>query len=169
MIRNVLCLRFAANLDYARQLVAGLSAEQADQVPAPGMNTPRWIMGHLAQTADQVTLGLVFEQPRVIPEWDAWFDAGTQSVDLTADQNKAAPNLDGVMERLENLHGVISELVTNSSPDFYERSVVASAPEGFRAKFPTVGNALAHTMLLHEMQHLGQLSAWRRVSGLPAV
>ena len=64
---------------------------------------------------------------------------------------------------------MISELVTGTSPDFYERTVAASAPKGFREKFPTVGNALAHTMLLHEMQHLGQLSAWRRASGLPRV
>jgi hypothetical protein len=34
---------------------------------------------------------------------------------------------------------------------------------------PTVGIALPYLLLVHENQHLGQLSAWRRVLGLPAV
>jgi hypothetical protein len=34
---------------------------------------------------------------------------------------------------------------------------------------PKVGIALPYLMLLHENQHLGQISAWRRAMGLPSV
>ena len=165
MYRAILTQRFATNLDYARRLVDGLTEAQADDAPAPGMNTPRWIVGHLAQTADMVTLGLIWQQPRSIEPWDAWFNGGTTPTPRAGDQ----PTLAQTMQRLEQLHQTISGLVGTSSPDFYERSVPDTAPEGFRQRFSTVGTALAHTMLLHEMQHLGQLSAWRRVQGLPAV
>ncbi|MEM9418177.1 MAG: DinB family protein [Planctomycetota bacterium] len=165
MIRNILNLRYAANLDYAHRLVEGLDDTQANEAPVDGMNTPRWIIGHLAQTADQVGLGWVLEMERTIPEWDAWFDLGTLPGHLTADQ----PSLADAIDHLDRLHAVVSERVLASSPAFFERSLHDVAPERFRKRFPTVGNALAHIMLSHEMQHLGQLSAWRRVKGLPAV
>lgn len=165
MIRNILNARFAANLDYARRLVDGLTEDQANVIPAEGMNSPRWIVGHLAQTADQVTLGWMLGEPRTIESWDEWFDAGTSSADLTAEQ----PTLAQALVELECLHGKVSEAVAASPPDRFERSIRAEAPEVFRERFTTLGNALAHTMLVHEMQHLGQLSAWRRLRGLSAV
>lgn len=165
MIRNILNTRYASNLDYARRLVEGLSEEQANTLPAEGMNSPRWIIGHLAQTADQVPLGWIFEAERTIETWDAWFDMGTTSAALTADQ----PSLSDALAHLDRLHERVSGMVAEASPAWFERSVPVSAPERFRQRFPTIGNALAHTMVGHEMMHLGQLSAWRRVLGMPAV
>ncbi len=165
MIRNILVQRFAANLAYTHQLVGGLTEEQTDHAPVDGMTTPRWVVGHLVQVADQITLGWVLEQPRSLEPWDAWFGMGTYPRDLP-DQ---APTLAVGLQELERLHGVISECVKASSPDLYERTIPASVVEGFRERFGTIGNALTHTMLLHEMQHLGQLSAWRRAQGMPEV
>ena len=34
---------------------------------------------------------------------------------------------------------------------------------------PTAGDLLAHVLTTHATMHLGQLSAWRRLKGLPAV
>ncbi|MEM1109931.1 MAG: DinB family protein [Planctomycetota bacterium] len=165
MIRRILTTRFASNLDYTRRLIDGMSEEHANVLPADGMNSPRWIVGHLAQTADMVTLGWVFEAERSIDSWDAWFNGGTTSAALTAEQ----PSLAEAMVHLERLHASVSERVEASSPAWFEKSAPGIAPDAFRQRFPTIGNALAHTMLSHEMMHLGQLSAWRRVQGLPAV
>ena len=41
--------------------------------------------------------------------------------------------------------------------------------ERWREKFPTIGHVLGYLLIHHEGFHLGQLSAWRRVSGLPSV
>jgi hypothetical protein len=38
-----------------------------------------------------------------------------------------------------------------------------------KGPLPTVGDLLAHLMTTHEAAHLGQLSAWRRLLGLPGV
>ncbi len=165
MIRNILNQRFASNLDYARRLIEGLSEEQGDHAPAAGMNTPRWVVGHLAQTADKVTLGLLFAQPRTLEGWDAWFDGGTYPGPHAPGQ----PTLAAALAELERLHDAVTAAVAGQTPDWFERSVPETLPAGFRERFPTTGTALAHTMLIHEMQHLGQLSAWRRVLGLPAV
>jgi hypothetical protein len=41
--------------------------------------------------------------------------------------------------------------------------------ERWKATFPKVGSILGYLMLVHESTHLGQISMWRRVQGLPAV
>jgi hypothetical protein len=41
--------------------------------------------------------------------------------------------------------------------------------ERWRKAFGKVGVALPYLMLVHESQHLGQVSVWRRVQGLPRV
>ena len=42
--------------------------------------------------------------------------------------------------------------------------------EGTRKYFPTVGDMIIFLMTSHEMDHLGQIAAWRRAMGLgPAI
>ena len=41
--------------------------------------------------------------------------------------------------------------------------------EFLREPFPTKRDFLAHLLTTHDAIHLGQLSAWRRAAGLPAV
>jgi uncharacterized damage-inducible protein DinB len=36
-----------------------------------------------------------------------------------------------------------------------------------RKYFPTVGDQMVFMMTAHEMDHLGQMAAWRRAMGLP--
>jgi hypothetical protein len=36
-------------------------------------------------------------------------------------------------------------------------------------RFPRIGDAVLYLMLSHEGGHLGQISAWRRAGGRPAV
>ena len=38
--------------------------------------------------------------------------------------------------------------------------------EQTRAYFPTVGSMVVFIMTSHEMDHLGQVAAWRRAAGL---
>ena len=38
--------------------------------------------------------------------------------------------------------------------------------EGTRKHFPTIGDMVVFLMTSHEMDHLGQLAAWRRAMGL---
>src|SRR5262245_13104749 len=54
------CLRHAWVLDYARTLAHRIDDGQMTALPAPGLNAPLWIFGHLAMASDYagVLLGL---------------------------------------------------------------------------------------------------------------
>jgi len=52
------------------------------------------------------------------------------------------------------------------SSDLLDQAVVLERWQQF---MPTAGIALPYLMLVHENTHFGQLSAWRRVQGLPSV
>ena len=168
MLRTILANRYALNLQYARDLVADVDDAASVTTPAPGMNHPRWVVGHLVLTADAMTghriLGLELTTDAA---WDGWFGGGTPPrVGADAD---AYPPLTQLLAALETRHEAIADAVRGADASIFERTTPEAAGEGFRKRFPTVGGALLHTMVAHEMQHLGQLSAWRRAKGLPSV
>jgi len=166
MILRVLSQQYAQNLAYARRLVEGLGDEESVLQPAEGMNHPRWVIGHLAAAADRVTghwsLGLALTLD------EAYFKTyGAGSAPL-ADVAAYRP-LDELIELLGQRHQAVSEALEGADASLFERSASSDVPQGFRERFPTVGHALVYTMTCHEQMHLGQVSAWRRVRGLPAV
>jgi len=144
MLRTILAQRYAANLQYAHGLVADIDDAASVTAPALGMNHPRWVLGHLLLTADRMTgvavLGLDADQPDA---WDELFKPATEA--LTGAAAEAYPTLAELLAAFDAKHAAIAEVVQAADP------------------------ALMHTMVAHEMQHLGQLSAWRRASGLPRV
>jgi len=168
MLRTILKNRAAANLLYARNLTADLDDAASVTVPAAGMNHPRWVLGHLVMTADRMTggalLGLPVDQPE---EWNALFGPG--SLPKTGAAADAYPPLTALLAAMEHEHDAIAETLLASDLSLFERATPVAASENFRTRFPTIGAALMHTLVAHEMQHLGQLSAWRRASGLPRV
>lgn len=166
MIRRMLTDLYAANLAYAHRLTDGLDDAASVAMPAEGMNHPRWIIGHLGGTADHMAamhfFGLEKTQPAA---WREVFGPVSQPV---ADASVYPPLVE-LLALLDERHAAVSAAVLAATPDFFERTCPATLPEGFRQRFPTVGNALLHIMIGHESMHLGQLSAWRRVRGLPSV
>lgn len=166
MIRRMLTDLYATNLAYTHRLVGGLSDEASVAMPAAEMNHPRWVIGHLAGTADHmVAVNLLGFEPVLPSDWRDTFGPASKPV---ADAG-AYPSLGDLLKRLDELHASITDAVLASTPDYFDRAIPATLPEGFRKRFPTVGHALLHTMINHESMHLGQLSAWRRVQGLPSV
>lgn len=166
MIRRMLTDLYATNLAYTHRLVEGLSDEASVAMPAAGINHPRWVIGHLAGTADHMVAVNLFGFDAVLP--DNWRDTFGPASKPAADP-AAYPALGDLLKRLDELHTTITDAVHGFTPDYFERAIPATLPEGFRKRFPTVGHALLHTMINHESMHLGQLSAWRRVQGLPSV
>ncbi|MFO0926043.1 MAG: DinB family protein [Gemmataceae bacterium] len=70
------CLLYAWVLDYTRKLVADLDDAEMALQPAAGLNTPLWLLGHLAICTDYAAalLGL----PMVCPkEWHQMFGPGS--------------------------------------------------------------------------------------------
>jgi hypothetical protein len=151
---------YAMNLGFAKRLVGDLSDEQMCAQPHGVVNHPAWSLGHLAVSADHLgkLLGLGSDLPA---GWgDTFKTGGTPSADKSL-----FPGKDEILRVLAQQHARIAQAVTAADP----AALAGPHPnEKSRAHFPTVGDYAIFLMTAHEMDHLGQIAAWRRAMGLGA-
>jgi len=151
---------WARHSDYGNKLVADLSQDQMIVQPQPGMNHPSWVLSHLnAYHGPLVSMlsGEPFDDPKdhrfgmlSKPEADASVYESKQTL---------------LTQYNEGHERVVAALESAGEAGLHR----AMSLERWKGVFPTVGSALGYLMLAHEGVHLGQLSAWRRVQGLPSV
>ena len=149
------------NLGYAQRLVDDLPDASMTLQPAPGMNHPAWVLGHLACTADMLgeMLGV---QPVCPADWPPLFDWNS-SPTSEADRYPTKATL---LETLSAAHaGIAAAVLQVPAARWHEVTPL----EAVRSFLPTLGDCLIFVMAAHENMHLGQVSAWRRVQGLPRV
>ncbi len=152
---------YSRNLDYARRLVADVPEDKMAYQPAPGMNHPAWVLGHLAFVGDMVG-GLLGQGPLAPEAWEPIFgNSSKPSADAALYPSKT--ELVGALGRS---HARIASLVGALTPEALAQPL---PKEEYRKHFPTTGDALLYLMTFHDGVHLGQLSAWRRVQGMPSV
>lgn len=155
---------FDKNKQYGSNLVADLTAEQMVAQPAPAgkapANHPAWVLSHLnayLAVIPSVIQGEEFEDPKHHP-------FGMLS------QPENNPSIYASKEELIDAfvcgHEEVAVLLGNASPEILDQPI--SLPR-WAPVFKTVGVALHYIMLNHENMHLGQISAWRRIQGLPSV
>ena len=149
-----------ANGDYAQKLVADLVDEQMIIQPQPKMNHPAWILSHL-NAYHPVLIGLVRGQT---PDDPILHRFGMKS------HPEQDASLYGTKEQLiatfKQGHGELDELMQSVDVAVFEKRMPL---ERWQTRFPKVGSVLGYVMIAHEATHLGQLSVWRRVQGLPSV
>lgn len=149
---------YGFNLMYAETLVKDLSAEQMVEQPNGVINHPAWCLGHLVVSANSLgsTLGLESNLPE---GWDKTFaTGGTPSSDVSA-----YPSKDEILSALKEQHSRNTEAIKNVDL----ASLARPHPnEKTRTYFPTVGDMVTFLMTGHEMDHIGQIAAWRRAMGL---
>ncbi len=146
--------------DYTRKLADGIAEEQMAAQPAPGLNTPAWVLGHLAMAYDYGThlLGGTHCAP---PGWGKIFGPGSSPVPPAGCPNKA-DLLAGCEAARKGLCAALASAT--------EAKLAEPNPFGPMKPFaPAMGDFIAHLLTTHAVSHLGQLSAWRRLQGLPAV
>ena len=148
-------------VDFARKLAAGIDDDKMTYQPAPGMNTPQWVFGHLAVCTDY---GLeLLGEPTACPKaWHEAYGIGSEpSVPPSPQPTKAE-----LVEAIASGHARLNAAMAKATPD----QLATANPFDFLAKaLPTVGDLLAQLTTAHPAMHLGQLSAWRRLNGLPGV
>ena len=164
---DTLLYPFRVHAGQGAKLVADLSAEQmTDQPgsPAQGLavNHPAWILSHLNCYLPVAAELLEGGTPRD-PKNDQF---GMNSVPLTGEAASVYAPRDELVGVWTAEHERVGGLIQNAGVDAFEREMPV---ERWREKFPTVGHVLGYLLIHHEGYHLGQLSAWRRVSGLPAI
>ena len=154
---ELLLSRFAFQLRYLHELMAEIPDDRMADQPAPGMNHPAWILGHLACSAEFVP-ALAGLEKRLPAAWSDLFDPSSRPL---ADRSVYPLKAD-LLRALDETHARAAEVARGFTPEQF----AAEFPmEPFRFIMPTVGDAVVHILTTHEATHSGQLSAWRRSAG----
>jgi hypothetical protein len=152
---------FAFCRAYLQKLAGDLTDDQLTLRPVPGLNPPAWLLGHLAIANDH-TLRML-GRPNVCPRaWHVDFGPGSTPLKYKG----AAPAKRELLDAFETGYQQITEAAKAPDP------VKMAAPnpvEFIRRPIPTVGDLVAHLLSTHIAGHVGQLSAWRKAAGLPAI
>ena len=153
-----IALVYGINLMRAETLVKDLSAEQMVEQPNGVINHPAWSLGHLVVWANNLgsMLGLESSLPN---GWDKTFATGeTPSSDVSA-----YPSKDEILGALREQHSRNTEALKSADLESWAKPhpYVKTLPY-----FPTVGDMITFLMTAHEMNHVGQIAAWRRAMGL---
>lgn len=155
---------FDKNKSYGERLLSDLSNEQMTMQPAGDRelptNHPAWTFSHMniyLPVIQAVIKGEPFEDTK-------GHRFGQES------QPQSDPSLyatrDEILQEWVNGHEQVCELLSNSTDAVFEQPIEL---ERWREIMPNAGILLPYLMLNHENQHLGQISTWRRVMGLPRV
>ncbi|MBL8856635.1 MAG: DinB family protein [Planctomycetaceae bacterium] len=154
---------FRKNMDYATKLVADLTDEQMVAQPSGSKavaNHPAWVLSHLnIYLPIMVALinGQTFADPKT-------HEFGMQSKP-ELDRQRYATKQKLLDEFLAGHELVISHLRREGEAALQRETTL----ERWKPIMPQAGLVLPYLMLVHENTHLGQVSAWRRIIGLPAV
>ena len=155
-----LLLGWNRNLDYATRLLADIPQDMMTYQPVVNMNHPAWVFSHLNIYHVPMTcvlLGKPFEDPKNSP-------FGMQS------KPQQDPSI------YKSKHELLADFtrghreVADALRTGGQAALDTETPlERWRTSMPKIGILLPYLMLVHESTHLGQLSVWRRVQGLPSV
>lgn len=148
------------NLDYGRKLLADLSEQQVIAQPAPGVNHPAWVLSHL-NLYHPVLVAIARKQPFPDPREHTF---GMKSKPETT--RSAYPSKDALVQAWVSGHESVAAALREAGPGVLDWETPL---ERWRPTMPKVGILLPYLMLVHENTHLGQISMWRRVQGLPSV
>jgi hypothetical protein len=146
-------------LQYCRTLVGDIADEQLAEQPHAGVNHPAWILGHLAWAADGALAML--GAPKVLPdEWKTLFASGSKPSASRA----VYPSKNELLRAVEGGYLQARQKAASASPERLSRPTTSP-----RAKetLPTFREMVAFLLTGHMGVHLGQLSSWRRMLGLP--
>jgi uncharacterized damage-inducible protein DinB len=147
---------------YLARLLADFDDGQLNIPIADGGNSPAWILAHLA-VANDYALRMLGE-PRLAPaEWHKRFGPGRSP----KEDPHPLPSKSELAEKLKTGHQALLAAVPQADP---ERMNAPQTVEFFKGTpVETIGDVVAHLLTTHLAMHLGQLSAWRRAQGRPAL
>jgi DinB superfamily len=146
-------------MQYCRMLVGDIPDERMAEQPHAGVNHPAWILGHLALMADG-TLDRLGGQKALPAEWATLFAAGSKP----SASRGAYPAKDALLRAAEESYQQVRHKAATATPEQLSRP---TANPRAREVLPTSKEMLAFLLSGHMGVHLGQLSSWRRMIGLP--
>jgi hypothetical protein len=154
------CTLYAFAVRYCRLLVHDVPDSEFADRPLPGVTHPAWVLGHLAIAADGAAR-LLGTSPGCPKGWRSLFGPGS----VVKGDRQAYPSKAELLAAIVAGHSRVVDAAGRATPEL----VSAPQPGPFYLEdFPTVGDLVAHLMTTRACLHLGQLSAWRQMKGLPS-
>jgi hypothetical protein len=145
-------------LDYLRRLVADVPDDWMTRQFGGVINHPAWVIGHIIYSCQAIggEIGIAAWLP---DDWPSKFGTGSVPIekpDAYLDKKMLLQALDDGQRRLETvLSAILESDLDKPLPDVSYREI-----------FPTVGQAVLHILTSHTAVHVGQVTVWRRASGL---
>jgi hypothetical protein len=146
---------------FAKAIVKDIDDADKDRQPFEGANHPAWILGHIVVSTDGV-LKLLGQEATAPAEWNSLFGRGST---VSADR-AAYPSKEALVAALDT---VFDRATAAASEAAAEQLAGPHHVEMLQRGLPTKGDLIAMLLTTHVAQHLGQLSAWRRAMGRPAM
>ena len=146
-------------MQYCRMLTGDVPDERFAEQPIPGVNHPAWIVGHLAVSTDSAN-ALLGGQKVLSEKWGRLFGRGSKLCSSRAEY----PAKDELLQAVEAGFQRACEIAATVSSECTARP---NPNPILKESLPTAGDAFAFVLTSHFAAHLGQLSAWRRMIGLP--
>ena len=144
---------------YCRTLVADIPEERIAEQPVAGVNHPAWILGHLAFVADHVA-GMLGAEKQIPEQWAALFRPGSKP-----EANRSSyPSKAELLAALEQGCERLRQRAATATPE--QLSQPTTNPRA-KETLPTAKEFVAFLLTGHMGGHLGQLSSWRRMIGMP--
>lgn len=145
-------------LNYSRLLVADLHDEQLAIQPLADVNHPAWILGHLAYSGDMAA-SLLGGGKTLGDDWATRFGPGSKLSAVRADY----PSKDELLRVLDEQFCRACDLAANAT---HEQVSLPNPHPRLKDSLTTIRDVFAFLLTAHLGLHLGQLSAWRRMTGL---
>ena len=146
------------NLQNAQRLVADVAAAQMASQPGGVINHPAWSLGHLVVSSNHLGQFLGLESS--LPDgWSKTFKTGGEP----SGELSAYPTKNELLDALTSQHARNTEAIKIFDT---ARFAEPHPNENTRKYFPSIGDMVIFMMTAHEMNHLGQIAAWRRAMGL---
>lgn len=152
---------FRAVVGLVRKAVADIPQDQMAAQPAPGINPPVWILGHIVTTLAVVPK--VLANVSIVPkEYLVWFGPNSKLESLPAE----LPSKD----KLLNFLSAVQESILVEIPKLTDEDLAKpNALKFMTQELPTQRDILENLLMTHTMLHYGQLTVWRRLASLPPI
>jgi hypothetical protein len=146
-------------MSYCQRLLADIPDERMTEQPLPGVNHPAWILGHLAFSADRAC-SLLGAAKQLTAEWVSLFGPGSKP----SSSRSAYPSRDELLRAVEQGFERVRQQAATATP---EQLAQPSTNPAMKEALPTVREGVTFLLTGHLGVHLGQLSSWRRMIGMP--
>jgi len=152
------------NKAYGASLIADLDQAQMTQQVAPdgqaAANHPAWVYSHLGVYVPVIE-AIIKNETFADPKEHKFGMQSKPSSDASLYASK-----EQLLADFESGHDRVAQLLQEAGDAVLDNKITLARWEPV---MPTASLALPYLMLNHENVHLGQISAWRRVQGLPSV